>query len=260
MNKVELFKCESLSLNKISKDSCVRRYNAVKNSALDELGPNPNPYVRSAYSDIANTPCRGCHVGKAHADGLPTPSWRCQRCGSGLKLGRCASCDAPKTPDGGIQPGYFECRECGKISKRHLPIQVFCGNSCRMKYNHRFIQKNNLAPIKCNECDVVFRPLTAVHKSCSHECQKKHSRKRIVSNYVKQKGDYRKRLAICPICGAEFHPTKPRQKYCGMKCYLVACRSRKQELYDIVSNSIKEPMIDFRTIFTEEMRADADKA
>ena len=82
----------------------------------------------------------------------------------------------------------------------------------------------------CIVCGTEFTPIRPQQVCCSKECSKKHFIERTTKNRAKRTTGMRSKFQsiekTCPICGAKFHTTQPKQKYCSVECYQKATEER----------------------------------
>lgn len=157
--------------------------------------------------------------------------------------------------NGGHKYAKRICEHCGKEYWPNSNRQRYCSKECSYEKNlerirskrfeekgdHRFRQKN------CILCGKPFWPTSGTELLCSPECKEKHNKERlkryheenreirsakekqqrqdIIEQAMLENDGHRYPAKICEVCGEEYWPVRPSQKYCSEKC------SRAQEKF-----------------------------
>jgi predicted nucleic acid-binding Zn ribbon protein len=112
---------------------------------------------------------------------------------------------------------FFECKYCGKTTKKKRPNQTYCSSKCYKQDRSDHVKHSNeevklMPKIHCAECDKEFQRTMYDQRFCSKQCGKKNGRhlsqlrKRIngtVDETVTLTKLYARDNGKCHICGKQ---------------------------------------------------------
>jgi|PlaIllAssembly_1097288.scaffolds.fasta_scaffold00068_5 hypothetical protein len=252
-----LFRCERMATT-LSKKSCIRQYSITLAESIEDL-KKLEVSTKWTNMDKRFSPCKGCHVGKAHYEGLETPEWKCQKCGQNISSMGCLNCNREKLI--GIKHRLAEapvntkvvsmiarvfqrnCKKCGRVFNAKTLRGIYCSAKCKDadRTKVRIIVPDS--KIICIECGKEFEGRKGT-KLCSDRCsldriaKKVAQRRKIERDAVMIELHLINRKCTNPKCTNVYTSSVTRQLFCDECCSSLTRRQRQNVVRKI--KGIKE--------------------